>query len=120
MLVLDDDEAQREVVTEILQLEGVEVLNATTFSEAACLLDKRPDVALTDLHGVDADKFINLIRSRRDRPRVLLVSGDMKVCAHAERLHVDGWLAKPYDVDDLLNALRTVLSSSDAEHPPNG
>ncbi|MBX5482106.1 MAG: response regulator [Myxococcaceae bacterium] len=119
ILVLDDDEAQRDVLSEILGLEGAEVLNATTWEEAARLLSDGADLVLMDLHGVDADRLMRHLRATGSAPKVLLVSGDATLRQQAERLQVDRWLAKPYDVDQLLDAVKDLLAPAEGgpEHP---
>lgn len=109
VLIVDDDLAQREVVTEILELEGVRVSEAASADEAGPLLDEKPDVVLLDLHGVDAEALASDVRRRPDRPALLVLSGDMRLKTHAERLGADGWLGKPYDLDDLIAAVSAAM-----------
>lgn len=114
VLIVDDDPTQREVVAEILQLEGVTVLEAATAEDAARLLAGGADVVLMDLHGVDADALVPAVRAAAGRPALVLVSGDTRLKAHVERLGADGMLAKPYDLDDLLKAISAALAQRDA------
>lgn len=105
---------------EILQMEGVHVLEASSAEEAARLLAEGPEVVLLDLHGVDADAVVPAVKAAPGRPSVILVSGDTRLKSHVERLGVDGMLPKPYDLDDLLQAVTAALAqreAADGVHP---
>ena len=121
MLLVDDDEAQREVVAEILALEGVEVLPARTAAEAAEHLGRRPDVVLLDLHGIAAEEFVDAARQQSPGPAIILLSGDVRLAEHARRLGAEGYLSKPYELEDLLEVVRQAISKGEeagAAHPP--
>lgn len=117
VLVVDDDQAQREVVQEILEMEGIRVLNAPTLEEALPHLHERIDVVLLDLHGVDTERLVPLIRSRPDAPAVLVVSGDTKLAQAAEQLGADAWLGKPYELDELLDRVAQMIDRREASQP---
>jgi two-component system, chemotaxis family, chemotaxis protein CheY len=109
VLLVDDDEAQREIVEEILKAEDMVVVSAASADEAIGFLDQDPDVVLMDLHGVRVDFLLDSMRRRPRRPGLLVVSGDLRLAEHASRLGADGHLAKPYELDDLLQAVTRVL-----------
>jgi CheY-like chemotaxis protein len=110
VLVVDDDEAQREVLIEILEMEGVLTFPASTASEAIRLLDKEPDIVLMDLRGVDVNPVKEALEGRPKRPALIIVSGDVRLSQHARELGADAWLAKPYELDQLLDMLGEVLT----------
>jgi DNA-binding response OmpR family regulator len=109
VLLVDDDEAQREIVEEILKAEDMAVVSAGSADEAVSLLDEDPDVVLMDLHGVRVESLLEGMHRRPRRPGLLVVSGDLRLSEHARRLGADGYLAKPYELDDLLQAVTGVL-----------
>ncbi len=110
MILVDDDPAQTEVVSEILTLEGMEVSCSADVAEIDRLLGESPDVVLLDLHGVDAPAVSEKVRNTPARPALLVLSGDLKLAEHAKTLGADGWLAKPYDLEDLLRAVQEAVS----------
>ncbi len=110
VILVDDDPAQTEVVSEILTLEGMDVSCTVDLREIERLLESPPDVVLLDLHGVDAAAVSKKVRSLAVRPAVLVLSGDLKLADHAKRLGADGYLAKPYDLEDLLRAVQEVVT----------
>jgi two-component system chemotaxis response regulator CheY len=117
ILLVDDDDAQREIVEEILQLEGAVVLSAGSAKEAIGLLDQDPQVVLLDLHGVEVEPLLDAMRRRPRRPALLVVSGDLQLSEHASRMGADGHLAKPYEIDDLLRAVEEMLARPRARLP---
>jgi CheY-like chemotaxis protein len=118
VLVVDDDEAQREVLVEILEMEGVITFPASSAVEAIALLDKEPDVVLMDLRGVEVHPVKRALEGRPRRPALLIVSGDVRLSQHARELDADAWLAKPYELDQLLGILSEVLAKRAAASGP--
>jgi DNA-binding response OmpR family regulator len=55
---------------------------------------------------------MRVLRSLPRRPALLLVSGDSSLQTVAAQLDADGYLMKPYDLDDLLAHIRRALSRS--------
>lgn len=117
VLVVDDDQAQREVVQEILEMEGLRVFNARTYEEALRQLHEAIDVVLLDLHGVESERLVPLIRSRPDAPSVLVLSGDVKLAQAARQLGADAWLGKPYELDQLLELVSQAIDRRSAPQP---
>lgn len=117
VLIVDDDEAQREVVGEILELEGIEVLSAATAEEAVELLRQAPDVLLMDLHGVATEELLGAVRQTPNAPSLLVLSGDMRLSQHAQRMHADCWLGKPYELEDLLKEVGRLIRARPSGHP---
>ncbi|MGA9522600.1 MAG: response regulator [Myxococcaceae bacterium] len=114
---MDDDEAQREVLMEVLELEGVRVFAASSADEAVRLLQESPDVVLMDLHGVEVEPVrAALVRLAR-RPALLIVSGDLRLAEHAQSLGADGWLAKPYELDQLLGVVSDAMDRREGAAP---
>jgi signal transduction histidine kinase/ActR/RegA family two-component response regulator len=68
ILVVDDDQDARELITELLRSRGAEVSAAASADEAKSLLDREPpDVLLSDI-AMPAHDGLELIRSVRERP----------------------------------------------------
>lgn len=111
VILVDDDPAQTEVVSEILTLEGMDVSCTVDLQEIERLLaSPPPDVVLLDLHGVDAQAVSQKVQALAVRPAVLVLSGDLKLADHAKALGADGYLAKPYDLEDLLRSVQEVVT----------
>jgi PAS domain S-box-containing protein len=116
VLVVDDDEAVRELLGHLLPKSGLSVIMANDgkkaverFREhaseiAAVLLD----LTMPEMGGVEA--FIEMRRIRPDA-RIILSSGYsvVDVAAHLEGQGVDGFLQKPYEPRALIQRLRELL-----------
>lgn len=117
ILLAEDDAAQREVLVEILELEGYRVLTASGPSEVLEGLLRSPELVLMDLVGVASPAVMRALRALPRRPVLLLVSGDTQLAGAAERLGADGFLGKPYGVDELLARVREALLSGPRQWP---
>lgn len=104
ILVVEDDESVREMIKAVLELRGALVTTVESVAQAKALTDRfhvaLVDVTLSDGSGTDV---IQHLRDNDLAERILLASGVAEVPqASAE---ADGWLRKPFDVDDLVDAI---------------
>ncbi len=119
VLVVDDDEAVRELACEFLERAGFEVLTADGGAEALRIFEARSeeiDAVLLDLSMPDIDGRQTYAEIRRRCPNtpVILVSGYSEEMA-AERFVAGAagveFLAKPYTADDLVERIRHCTAS---------
>jgi CheY-like chemotaxis protein len=112
LLVVDDDPEIRSLVCELLVSEGYEVDNAENGKEALAFLaacgEDLPQVILLDLMMpvMDGFRFLELVaksESLSKIPVILTTAANEEIAASLSRLVV----RKPYDVDGLLEAVRT-------------
>lgn len=117
LLIVEDDEAIRSMVADVLVDDGFDVRTATEGGEGLRILTEwRPDLVVLDLmmRGVDGWEF-------RRRQRSDDVSGDIPVLIVsasrrdelpdvAKELGVAGFLPKPFDLDALLGAINRLLA----------
>ncbi|CRL47595.1 Transcriptional regulatory protein FixJ [Pseudomonas sp. URMO17WK12:I11] len=115
-LIVDDDDATRELLAEILQVNGVACVTADSVAEALCLLeiDSSIGLVITDLHMYPLGGLA-LIREIRksewaDLP-VVIVSGDAEVRDAIEAMHLNvvDFLLKPIDAYELINLVQFEL-----------
>jgi two-component system response regulator MprA len=107
VLVVDDDPDIRLVLRMILEAQGYAVIDAADGAEALALLrDHRPALILLDLMmpGVDGVQFRAL---QQQDPAlapipVVLLSGGGTVAKKAEEMGVEGFLAKPPELRQVL------------------
>jgi CheY-like chemotaxis protein len=115
VLIVDDDPAIRKMLVEVLSLEGYPTETANNGREALEMLAKSgPRLVLLDLlmPEVDGRGVINQLSEdpqERQRHRIILVSAWANLEA-ARDLEADGTLAKPFNVNQLLNV---ITSSAD-------
>lgn len=121
VLLAEDDWGLRDLLAEVLRAEGYRVLAARDGAHALAQLDGEPPaVVVTDLQMPRLDG-IGLIAALRERgvaaPAVLLSTQDRLTKVDADRAAVVP-LAKPFDLDDLLAAVASLLNRMSGRRAP--
>ncbi len=117
VLLVDDDARNIFALSSVLERRGMEVLTATTGSEAIAVLNARSDVAIVLMDimmpGMDGYETIQAIRSDATYRRLPILAltakamkGDREKCLEAG---ASDYLAKPVNIQQLLSALRMWL-----------
>lgn len=116
ILVIEDDPDILDLVMMALAEahEAFEIRGVRGSGAALDLLRQwSADLVVLDLSiiGMSGERFLAACRREGlPRFRVLLVSGVTDLASHAARLDVAGALAKPFEIDALLGAVRAALS----------
>lgn len=113
VLVIDDDPDIRELVREYLETQGVEIECAGDAVEArAALQRRRPDLVVLDI-GLPGEDGLSIARHVREQHDIgiIMVSGAGDTLDRIIGLEVgsDDYLAKPFDLRELLARIRSVL-----------
>lgn len=116
VLLAEDDSAQREVLQELLELEGYQVDTSTNANELIGALEERPDAVLMDVVGVASNEVRAALARTYPRPAVLVVSGQPKLDEFARAFGADACVPKPFDLEDLLGVLQATLRHREAGH----
>jgi len=112
LLVLEDHESARELVSDALRDEGYNLVFATTGTEASSLVAERvPDMALLDvvLPGVKGSEICRQIKALSPTTPVVLMSGALErreLERESTVVGADAFLAKPFSLDELRTVLR--------------
>ena len=109
VLVVDDEPDIVTAVEQLLQIEGYAVASARNGAEALAVLDSlRPDVIILDLMMPVMDG-VEFRRRLSEHPAsdipVIVISADRDAARKAASMQVDAFLAKPFDLDDLLSTV---------------
>ena len=116
VLILDDDEAMRELLEITLTDEGYDVQSAATSDEAlAIAAQQQPRVILFDLTlgNSSGEGFANGYSQLPNATACLLVvSGAVNIVERATEMGIDGYLVKPYELDDLLATVAKAFSAA--------
>ena len=112
ILVVDDDEAIREAVADLLRGEGYRAETAADgpagleaaqrLSPALVLLDMR-------LPRLDGWALAGALRARAPRVPILAMTAAPDARRWAAEIGADGWIAKPFDVDELFETIERLL-----------
>ena len=121
ILVIDDDHSLREVVRFILDEAGHEVLEAGDGESGLALLERSPDLVMTDVRMPGIDGMEVLRRVREDDgagspPVVVLTAhGTVEQAVEAMRLGAFTYLLKPFARDELLMTVDQALHVQELE-----
>lgn len=119
ILYVEDERSNMDLMREVLKLRPtIRFLEAGSGSAAMIIAEsERPDLILLDrnLPDMKGEDVMRMLRGRvgtRDTP-ILIISGDATRPNVAEMdLGVVGYLAKPYNVSDLLAQIDAILAAS--------
>lgn len=116
ILVVDDEQSSREILTTFLEGAGYEVVPASDGQEALDLLQKHEVRAIiTDLRmpNVNGLRLIRSLRENGDTIPIVAVSGiNRDQLMLAEDYGANVVLSKPVDRDELIKIMEQVLSDS--------
>lgn len=116
ILVVDDEQSSREILTNFLEGAGYDVVPASDGQEALDLLQKHEVRAIvTDLRmpNVNGLRLIRSLRENGDTIPILAVSGiNRDQLMLAEDYGANVGLSKPVDRDELIRIMAQVLSDS--------
>ena len=117
ILVLDDDQDTREMVQLLLQVAGFSVSVSGNSADALCLASEQQfdafliDNWMPDMTGIELCRKIRVF----DQLTPILVCSGAALQADIEAATstgAQGYVTKPFDPDDLINALHTVIQTS--------
>jgi DNA-binding NtrC family response regulator len=117
ILLVDDEESVRSIVTKILRRGGYTVLEADSGAGALVLAKTHPariDMVITDLHmpGAQGPEVVKQLLAVLPELRVLFISGyaDHDVVARTGVAGGANFLHKPFSGKDLTAAVEAALS----------
>ena len=115
ILIVDDDDNQRELVREMLEPLGFIIFAASSGAECLALTEQHKpnlillDVAMPEMDGWEVGQ--RLRRIPRDRPAIVMLSAfapDPKHKAEHDPIH-DDYLIKPFDLRQLLGKIHALI-----------
>ncbi|HEU5035040.1 MAG TPA: response regulator [Mycobacteriales bacterium] len=119
VLVVDDDDVIRQLITVNLELEGFEVIAASDGQDALDKIkDVKPVVVTLDVMMPRVDGWEAAARLRQDpdtaHVKVILLSARAQEAdiQRGERIGVDAYLTKPFDPDELIETVRRLADSA--------
>jgi len=120
ILVVDDDQALREVLRRTLTLGGYEVQMAADGEQALeAVVESMPEAVVLDLGlpGMDGLELCRRVRRLGNRVPILMLTGRDAVSDRIDGLDVgaDDYMVKPFDVGELKARLRALLRRANPE-----
>jgi two-component system response regulator MprA len=110
VLIVDDDEDMQALLQTVLENQEYEVVTAEDGLVALQELEKSvPDLILLDLMmpRMDGYAFAEELRNRglQSSIPIIVLSADVNAKQNADQLRADSYMAKPFDVRDLLGEI---------------
>lgn len=114
VLIIEDDPAIQELIGYILESEGFQVV-ATSHNLSTDLSTHKADLILLDewvnkKEGHMLCKEIKQIHTTKNLP-VIILSTAPDIADIAKNCKADGYLAKPFDIDEIVSLVNKVLGN---------
>ena len=118
ILVVDDDDAIRDVVSTLLAEEGYEVVTAASGEEALAVLDHgEPSLVMLDMRMpvMDGWQFAEQLRQRFDgRVPVVVMTAAVDAAKRAEQVSAAAAVSKPFELDEMVRLVRELIGAPKA------
>jgi DNA-binding response OmpR family regulator len=115
VLIVDDDDSIRDFISMALSDRGYEVATAPDGGVALEMMASfRPDIVLLDMRmpAMDGWAFSSVYRETRSpRVPVVVLTAARDAGASAAEIRADAFLAKPFDLSDLLALVARLLGT---------
>jgi CheY-like chemotaxis protein len=115
ILVVDDDPSVLETVIDILSDEGYRLSTATNGAEALEVMEEiTPRLILLDMRMpvMDGWQFARALQDHRRPVPILVMTAAQDARQWAREIGAAGYLAKPFDISDLIDAVERQLDAS--------
>ena len=112
VVVVEDDGDIASLLTDILETEGYTAIAVSDSRDLDTHLDPPPDLIVLDLRLTrgGADQILTAVRARGlGNVPVLLLSAATDLPERARTLGVTSYLAKPFELDELLGIVRGLV-----------
>src|SRR3984957_20636178 len=120
ILLVEDDSSVRTTIATFLEIEGFDVEAVSNTHDALTRLDNRQyPLVISDIYvdeGTGIDVLMAAKKQNRDCPVILMSArGSMETVVAATRNGAFDYLAKPFELDTLLGAVRRALQPQDLD-----
>jgi two-component system, response regulator, stage 0 sporulation protein F len=114
ILIVDDQFGIRILLNEVLQKEGYQTFQAANGVQALEIVDKHsPDLVLLDMKipGMDGIEILKRMKKKDQDIRVIIMTayGELDMIQEAKDLGALTHFAKPFDIDDIRQAVRQYI-----------
>jgi DNA-binding response OmpR family regulator len=110
VLVADDDPAINDALAMMLEDAGYEVVTTLDAETVRQICPDYPDVVLLDIwmSGYNGGEICQELKKRQETKNIpiIMISANRDAEAIAKKSGADAFLAKPFEMDDLLETIR--------------
>jgi DNA-binding NtrC family response regulator len=115
VLVVEDNEAERKALGQLLKADGLSVFGAESADKAMGYIDENIDVVLSDLHMGDVSgiDLLQLWKKRKPETQFILLTGHSSLDSAIEAIKSGAYdyLTKPVNPDELTLLVRRAVDS---------
>jgi len=119
ILIIDDEEQFRQMLRQMLEHAGYEVIEAADGEQGEQLYRQQPtDLIITDIFMPEKEGIETIIEMKHEFPdvKIIAMSGGgrnngLRYLKHAEHLGADRIFEKPFGRQELLSAIAEILNS---------
>jgi two-component system, chemotaxis family, chemotaxis protein CheY len=120
ILIIDDEDQPRRMLQQVLTRAGYEVIEARNGNEGLQYFRARPtDLIITDILMPEKEGLETIIDIRREFPAAKIIAisgggrtGNLNFLEVAKRLGAQHTLQKPFELQEMLGAVRDLLPGS--------
>ncbi|MFS0783884.1 response regulator [Bacillus sp. 1P06AnD] len=114
ILIVDDQYGIRVLLNEVFQKEGYQTYQAANGVQALEIVEKdAPDLVLLDMKipGMDGIEILKRMKAKDQGIAVIIMTayGELDMIQKAKDLGAITHFAKPFDIDDIRQAVKTYL-----------
>lgn len=117
IMVADDDPPIVDALKLMLELEGYEVVTTVDGATAQDMKEELPDLLLLDIwmSGMDGRDICKHLKSQDETKHIpiIMISASKDVQKSAQEAGADNFLAKPFEMDDLLAKVSKHIGTAD-------
>ena len=121
ILVVDDERTIRELVCEVLADEGYETVGAGNGAEALQVMEEQQPFSLVVLDMwmpvMNGWQFASAISERGVSVPILVMTAAREARSRAEEIGAIGYIGKPFDVDQFVDAVQNAIGTRGADGP---
>jgi two-component system cell cycle response regulator DivK len=125
VLIVEDKEKNLKLVRDVLQVKGYDTVEATSAEDGIRLaIERRPDLVLMDIqlpgmNGIDA---LHVLRGHAATATIPVIAVTASVMQQDRNLITDagfdGYVAKPINLKEFLEAVRAAVTAPDERQAP--
>ena len=121
ILIVDDEDATRQLCRDIASEIGLEVRTASTTDEALEILERSPvDIVVTDLKVPELGgiELLKHIRTNQPNTSVMMLTqyGTIETAVAATQLGAKDYVTKPFHLQELRTKIERLVQSAELDH----
>jgi DNA-binding response OmpR family regulator len=115
ILFIDNDVDVHDIITVILEEEGVELINAVDIAGVGAIVEIKPDLILLDewLPDTKGSMLCSELKDKKETAHipVVLISAVWGLEMIAKKCRADAFINKPFDIDQFKQVVKSCITA---------